>query len=111
MTRMFIADAVVVRIEQHAKRGMKRFEIMFKPLKNKRFKKPAGVREMPFDGAGFGHGLQIAIFGAKWCGEFFGDLADRGKSTQQCMKFVLREASDPLLFNRFHGHFSCGGGE
>ena len=58
----FLADAVVIGIEQHAIRGVERFETGFEPFQNEGFEKPAGMRQMPFNRAGIRHGLHLAVF-------------------------------------------------
>jgi len=57
------AHTVVVGVEQHPKRWMKRRKAALVRLQHKGFKKPGGVGQMPFGRARVGHGLGAAVFG------------------------------------------------
>jgi len=60
--RVLGAHAVVVRIEQHAKRRVERCKRQFVRLQHKGLEEPGGVRQVPFGGAGVGHGLGAGVF-------------------------------------------------
>ena len=77
------ANAVVIAVVKHPKAGIKGFEAGFVLLQHKGFKKPGQVRQMPFGGAGVGHGLQLAVLGAERCGQPFGLPAYVGKTLGQ----------------------------
>ena len=60
--RIALADAVVVRVEQHPKGWMKGLEARLHGFQDEGFEKPRGVRQVPLDGAGVGHRLGAAVF-------------------------------------------------
>ena len=74
--RILFANGLVVGIEQHAKGRIEMFVTGQGLFQHEGFKKPACVREVPFDGAGIGHGLHGAVFGGKRRAKLFGRLAD-----------------------------------
>ena len=62
---MAFADRVVVRVEEHAERGMKGLALRIAPGENERLEEPRGVREMPLRRARLGHRLDRAILGGE----------------------------------------------
>jgi hypothetical protein len=46
--RVFVANGVVIAVEEHAKCGVEGFEARFKALQDEGLKKPGHMRQMPF---------------------------------------------------------------
>ena len=63
--RVFVAHGVVITVEQHLEGRVEGFETGLKTRQHKGLQKPGDVGQMPFDRAGVGHGLGLAVFGAQ----------------------------------------------
>ncbi|MNR27764.1 hypothetical protein D3C85_1450500 [compost metagenome] len=72
------AHALVIGVEQHAKRGVERRETRLVRLQHKGLEEPSGMRQMPFDRARIGHGLHAAILGRQRRGQRQADAAQAG---------------------------------
>ena len=59
---VFVAHRVVVAVEQHLEGGVIGFEMRLKGFQHKGLEKPGDMGQMPFNGAGIGHGLRLAVF-------------------------------------------------
>ena len=59
----------VIRIEQVSEGIIKHLVAGQVRQQHHVFKKPTGVRQMPFGRAGVGHGLHALVLGAEWRGE------------------------------------------
>jgi hypothetical protein len=67
--RVLVAHAVVVRVEEHPERRMKRREIDFARLENEGFKEPRRMRQVPFHRARIRHRLRAAVFVGQTLGQ------------------------------------------
>ncbi len=76
--RVLPPHAVVVRVEQHAERRIERSEAALVRLQDEGLEEPARVRQVPFDGAGVGHGLGAAVLGREGPRQRLGGRAHRG---------------------------------
>ena len=63
--RVLRSDHVVIRVEQVAKILIETFKAGCEYGQDERFEKPAAVCKVPFDRAGFRHGLQLLILWAE----------------------------------------------
>ena len=61
--RMLAPHALVVGVEEHAKRRVERAKALLVPLQDEGLEKPAGMRQVPFGGTGVRHGLHAAVLG------------------------------------------------
>ncbi len=61
--RKRLAHTVVVAVEERAKGRVKGLEAGLETLEHEGLEKPGDVGQMPFGGAGVGHGLGLAVFG------------------------------------------------
>jgi hypothetical protein len=59
--RVLLAHRLVVAVEKRLEGRVVRFELRLKTFQHKGFKKPGGVRQVPFAGAGVRHGLHLGI--------------------------------------------------
>src|SRR5690554_1787128 len=60
-----IAYAEIVGIEEYLEGGIEGRRWIGQLTENEGFEKPAGMRQVPLERAGFGHGLQLAVFRAQ----------------------------------------------
>ena len=78
--RVLAAHALVVGVEQHAKRRVEGRELRLEAFQDEGLEEPGGVRQVPFDGAGLQHGLRAAVFGRQRRGQALGGGAHGGKA-------------------------------
>ena len=71
-----VAEGVVVAVEEPVEVGMEGFVGGDELAEDEGLEEPAGVGEMPLDGAGFGTGLDHEVFRREWGAELAGRLAD-----------------------------------
>src|SRR5690606_20030402 len=62
-------DADVVGVEQHREGRIEWRRRAGQPGQDEGLEEPAGMRQVPFDRTGFGHGLQLAVFGGEPVGQ------------------------------------------
>jgi hypothetical protein len=61
--RVALADAVVIAVEEDAKRRIERPELRLEALEDERLEEPGDVREVPLRRARVGHRLHLAVLG------------------------------------------------
>ena len=60
-TRVLLAHALVAAVDEHAVGAVVRAKARLEALQHKGLEEPGHMGQMPFDGAGVGHGLHLAI--------------------------------------------------
>ncbi len=80
---VLLADRVVVRVEEHAERGIERGEIRLHRLEDECLEEPGGVAQMPLHRTGVGHRLHDAVLRRQRSGEALGRRAHRTIATAQ----------------------------
>ena len=83
--RVLGPHTVVVRVEKHPERGRKRRKPGLVRFEHEGFKKPGGVGQVPFGGAGVRHGLRAAVLGRQGRRQCHRATAHGGVAGLQCV--------------------------